>query len=212
LVVIVFERLGRPLGLLAAEPLNMVEATLNVDGVTLRQRGIAGSAVLKDRTILLLDIFELADAVRPEGTEAPRLDPGTNPDEAPTVLVADDSDFFRSQIARLVEAVGCRVLAAEDGQAAWELLDQHAGEVDVVATDIEMPRLDGLALTRQIRADGRFARLPVIALTSLAGEEEIARGIAAGVDEYQIKLNKDDLTESIRKAVARKKSAPECLA
>ncbi|MGA3028688.1 MAG: hypothetical protein ABSF98_28420, partial [Bryobacteraceae bacterium] len=46
--------------------------------------------------------------------------------------------------------------------------------------------LDGLSLTRQIRADGRFAGLPVIALSSLAGEEEIARGMATGVDEYQI--------------------------
>jgi two-component system chemotaxis sensor kinase CheA len=69
-----------------------------------------------------------------------------------------------------------------------------------------MPRLDGLALTRQIRADPRFAKLPVIALSSLAGEEEIARGMAAGVDEYQIKLNKDELTESIRKVVRRKSS------
>jgi two-component system chemotaxis sensor kinase CheA len=215
-VVIVFERQGRPLGLLAAEPLDMVEAALNIDTVTLRQRGIAGSAVLKDRTILLLDIFELARAARPEeGPSAAAVTFGDTPENAPTVLVADDSDFFRGQIQRLVEAVGCRVLAAEDGQAAWEILDHHAGEVDLVATDVEMPRLDGLALTRQIRADGRFAGLPVIALSSLAGEEEIARGMAAGVDEYQIKLNKDEFTESIRKAVGRKKHDPalqECLA
>ena len=204
-VVIVFERLGRPLGLLAAEPLDMVEAALNIDTVTLRQRGIAGSAVLKDRTILLLDIFELADAAWPAAAQPAAKNPEflKKADGVPTVLVADDSDFFRGQIQRLVEAVGCRVLAAEDGQAAWELLDSHAGEVDLVATDIEMPRLDGLALTRQIRADGRFAGLPVIALSSLAGEEEIARGMAAGVNEYQIKLNKDELTESIRKAVLR---------
>jgi two-component system chemotaxis sensor kinase CheA len=187
---------------LAAEPLDMVEAQLNIDTVTLRQPGIAGSAVLKDRTLLLLDIFELADAVRPEGgqTSAP-VTFRDRPERAPTVLVADDSEFFRGQIQRLVEAVGCKVLAAEDGQAAWEILDQHSSEVDLVATDIEMPRLDGLALTRQIRADGRFAGLPVIALSSLAGEEEIARGMAAGVSEYQIKLNKDELTESIRRAV-----------
>lgn len=209
-VVIVFERLGRPLGLLAAEPLDMLEAALNLDTVTLRQRGIAASAVLKDRTILLVDIFELADAVRPEGgqssaAEAPLRD---TQGKAPTVLVADDSEFFRGQIQRLVQSVGCKVLTAEDGQAAWEILDHHSGEVDVVATDVEMPRLDGLALTRQIRADERFAGLPVIALSSLAGEEEIARGMAAGVDEYQIKLNKEELTESIRKVLGRKLSHP----
>ena len=208
-VVIVFESLGRPLGLLAAEPLDMVEATLAIDTVTLRQRGIAGSAVLKDRTILILDIFDLAAAARPEWDQqaAPAL-AGESSGQAPTVLVADDSEFFRSQMQRLVEAVGCRVLAAEDGQAAWELLDRHAADVRLVATDIEMPRLDGLELTRQIRADSRFSSLPVIALSSLAGEEEIARGMAAGVNEYQVKLNKEELTESIRKAVRNTAAGP----
>ncbi|MEI9974035.1 MAG: response regulator [Ignavibacteriota bacterium] len=105
--------------------------------------------------------------------------------------------------------MGCRVLAAEDGQAAWELLNQHADDVCLVATDVEMPRLDGLALTRQIRADQRFLRLPVIALSSLAGEEEIARGMAAGVNEYQVKFNKDELTESIRKAVRQSENGQD---
>ena len=159
--MIVFERLGKPLGLLAAEPLDMVEAALEIDTETLRQPGIAGSAVLKDRTILLLDIFELAATLRPMARlrrlRKHRRPAGNDSAKAPTVLVADDSDFFRGQIQRLMEAIGCRVLAAEDGQAAWELLDRHAGEVDLVATDIEMPRLDGLGLTRQIRADRRFA-------------------------------------------------------
>ena len=209
-VVIVFESMGQPLGLLAAEPLDMVEAALAIDTVTLRQPGVAGSAVLKNRTILILDIFDLAAAARPEWAQqlVPAAPLGNTADEAPTVLVADDSDFFRTQVQRLAEAVGCRVLAAEDGQAAWELLDQHAGHVCLVATDIEMPRLDGLALTRQIRADQRFAGLPIIALSSLAGEEEIARGMAAGVTEYQVKLNKDELTESIRKAVRETANGP----
>ena len=162
--------------------------------------------MLKDRTILLLDIFELADTVRPEAGQSTTEHATFRDTEGrePTALVADDSAFFSGQIQRLVEAVGCRVLAAEDGQAAWEILDQHADEIDLLATDIEMPRLDGLSLTRRIRADGRFAALPVIALSSLAGEEEIARGMAAGVSEYQIKLNKDELMESIRKAVGGK--------
>lgn len=204
-VVIIFERLGRPLGLLAAEPVDMVEAALRIDSITLRQRGIAGSAVLRDRTLMLLDVFELADTLRPEGEPAPSpgVIPGAAPGHTPTVLVADDSEFFRGQIQRLVEAVGYRVMAAEDGQAAWEMLDTHASEIDLVATDVEMPRMDGLALSRRIRADQRFAGLPIIALSSLAGEEEIARGTAAGIDDYQIKLNKDEFLESVRKAVGR---------
>ena len=207
-VVIVFETMGHPLGLLAAEPLDMVEASLAIDRVTLRQHGIAGSAVLKNRTLLILDIFDLAKNARPEWAEqlAPSAQTGGSSEELPTVLVADDSDFFRSQVQRLAEAVGCRVISAEDGQSAWELLDQHAGEVRLVATDVEMPRLDGLALTRQIRADSRFTGLPVIALSSLAGDEEIARGMAAGVNEYLVKINKDELAESIRKAVGLKAS------
>jgi two-component system chemotaxis sensor kinase CheA len=209
-VVVVFENMGQALGLMAAEPLDMVETRLAVDAVTLRQRGIAGSVVLKNRTLLLVDIFDLAAAARPEWDQklAPPERAASAADRLPTVLVADDSDFFRGQVQRLAEAVGCRVLAAADGQAAWELLDRHAGEVCLVATDVEMPRLDGLALTRQIRADQRFAGLPVIALSSLAGEEEIARGLAAGVSEYQVKFNKDELTESIRKATGRKSEGP----
>jgi two-component system chemotaxis sensor kinase CheA len=208
-VVIVFESMGQPLGLLAAEPLDMVEAALAIDTVTLRQPGVAGSAVLKNRTILVLDIFDLAAAARPEWAQ--QLAPAQSASasgERPTVLVADDSDFFRSQVQRLVEAVGCRVLTAADGQTAWELLDQHADDVCLVATDVEMPRLDGLALTRQIRADQRFTGLPIIALSSLAGEEEIALGMAAGVSEYQVKLNPDELTESILKAIGKRANSP----
>jgi two-component system chemotaxis sensor kinase CheA len=211
-VVIVFERQGRPLGLLAAEPLDMLEAELKIDAVTLRQRGIAGSAVLKDRTILLLDIFELADTTRPEGPAGSELrnlaSSVEERKETLRVLVADDSDFFRGQIQRLVESAGCQVRTAEDGQAAWEILDQHAGEIDLLVTDVEMPRLDGLGLTQRIRADGRFDELYVIALSSLAGEEEIARGLAAGANEYQIKLNKDLLTESIQKAARENSNKP----
>ncbi len=158
-VVIVFERMGRPLGLLAAEPLDMVEAALahrHRHAAAAGHRRIGGAQGPHHPAA---GHFRTGRRGAAGGGSAGRSGSasGMRRNGKPTVLVADDSDFFRGQIQRLVEAVGCRVLAAEDGQAAWELLDRHAGEVDLVATDIEMPRLDGLALTRQIRADGRFA-------------------------------------------------------
>jgi len=211
----------------------MVDAHLALDPVTLRQNGIAGSAILNGATTLVLDIFELAgtvfrDDATPPGEahynsrgsarhDAPASGPAGGEARpvpvkgdlessqptlgAPTVLVAEDSDFFRGQIIRLIEAVGYRVLAAADGEAAWEILDRHPGRISVVATDVEMPRLDGLGLTRRIRGDARFHSLPVIALSSLAGEEEIARGIECGVSEYQVKFDREQLLESIRRAI-----------
>jgi two-component system chemotaxis sensor kinase CheA len=202
-VVVVFDCAGRTVGLLVAEPLDMIETRLAMDTTTLRQPGVAGSALLNGSTTLMLDIFELADTVRrrwPEA-DAPKPEYRAPSGNAGTVLVAEDSDFFRGQIKRLIEAVGYKVLAAEDGQSAWELLDSHPSEVCVVTTDVEMPRLDGLGLTKRIRADSRFSHLPVIALSTLAGEEEMARGLAMGVSEYQVKLDQSQLLESIRKAV-----------
>ena len=63
--------------------------------------------------------------------------------------------------------------------------------------DIEMPNLDGLGLTERIRHDPRFASLPVLAVTSVCGEGAEKRGLAAGVDEYLIKLDQEKLLVSI---------------
>jgi len=202
-VVVVFDCAGRTVGLLVAEPLDMIETRLAMDTQTLRQTGVAGSALLNGRTTLMLDIFELAGTVRqtwPDSDKEETVSPAPSGNGV-TVLVAEDSDFFRGQIKRLIEAVGYKVLTAEDGQSAWELLDSHADEISLVTTDVEMPRLDGLGLTQRIRADSRFSRLPIIALSTLAGEEEMARGLAMGVTEYQVKLDQSQLLESIGKAI-----------
>jgi two-component system, chemotaxis family, sensor kinase CheA len=203
-VVVVFDCAGQTLGLLAAEPLDMVETRVVIDTRTLRQPGVAGSALLNGRTTLMLDIFELAGKFRRTGPEPDRTAaaPLEVPAHGATILVAEDSDFFRGQIQRLIEGVGYKVLTADDGQSAWEMLDSHASEISLVTTDIEMPRLDGLGLTKRIRADARFDHLPIIALSTLASEEEMAHGLAIGLNDYQVKLDQEQLLESIGKALS----------
>ena len=65
-----------------------------------------------------------------------------------------------------------------------------------------MIRAVSSGLASRIRKDQRFAHLPILALTSLASEEDIARGKAAGVDDYQIKLDRDNLLTSLRTLLA----------
>jgi two-component system chemotaxis sensor kinase CheA len=67
-----------------------------------------------------------------------------------------------------------------------------------VVTDIEMPVMNGLEFCRQIKADPALMHLPVIALTTLADEDDVAAGQAAGVSAYEVKLDKDKLLRSIR--------------
>ncbi|MDR3557508.1 MAG: chemotaxis protein CheW [Syntrophobacteraceae bacterium] len=198
LVVIVSNVHGSEVGLLGAMPVDVVESKSAIDQSIHRQPGIAGSMIIRDTTVLLTDIYELVSAVYPEWGVPRAAMPTAEKQVALTVLLAEDSDFFRTQVKRFIEEEGFSVLTAPDGEAAWEVLDKYADIVRAVVTDIEMPRLSGLGLTRRIRSDPRFSSMPVIGLTSLAGDQDIAAGQAAGITDYQIKLDRDKLIESLR--------------
>ena len=205
LAVVVFGINGREVGLLGAMPVDVVETNAPIDQVTHRQKGISGSAIIRNQTTLLVDVFELVEAVYPEWATRPV--PSANPDGAlggkTHLLLAEDSDFFRSQIRKHLEQDGFDVIEAPDGEAAWEQLQAHGDEIQIVVTDIEMPRLTGLGLTARIRGTERFSQLPIIALSSLAGEDDIAKGIAAGVTQYQVKLDRDRLISGIHECLGK---------
>jgi two-component system chemotaxis sensor kinase CheA len=199
LAVMIANIRGHEVGLLGAMPVDVVETSAKIDQQTHSQKGVAGSAIIQDRTALIVDLYELVDATWPEWAaqqavaQAPLEKKQDN-----TILLVEDSDFFRTQVTRFLEEDGYTVLGAPDGEAGWETLVKNYAQVRAVVTDIEMPRLDGLGLARRIRGDGRTARLPIIALTSLAGDEDIARGTAAGIDDYQTKLDRDRLLSRLR--------------
>ncbi|MBR9980660.1 MAG: chemotaxis protein CheW [Desulfatitalea sp.] len=196
LLVIVSMVGERELGLLAIGPVDAVETNLNIDGTTLRQPGIMGSTIINNQTTLLVDIYEIVHQLNPQWfvtAEKSKQDP----EKATTILFAEDSSFFRSQVKGSMEKEGFEVIEAEDGQIAWDLLHKNKKNISLVVTDIEMPNMDGFTLTRKIKESPLYAHLPVIALTTLAGEEDIAKGKAVGIDDYQIKLDRERLIRSI---------------
>ena len=98
------------------------------------------------------------------------------------ILVADDSMTTRALEQSVLEAAGFEVTTAVDGADAWRQL-QESG-TDLLVSDIEMPNMDGLTLTRTVRTSERFANLPVVLVTSLDTPEARERGLVAGADAY----------------------------
>lgn len=198
LVVIVFQLAERNVGLLAVMPVDVVETRVKIDQSTLLQTGILGSSIINKMTTQIVDIYGLVETLHPEWFENRLKNRPATPEAAQTILLVEDSDFFRNQLKRYITEDGHTVITAEDGLVAWKLLQKEKGNIKLVVTDIEMPNMDGFELTQKIKEHAEYGHLPVIAVTSLAGDEDVARGKAVGVDEYQIKLDKDRLLECIR--------------
>ena len=101
------------------------------------------------------------------------------------VLVVDDHPVNRRVIRLFLEPFDCELLEAENGQQALDVLDREP--IDLVLMDVNMPVMDGLEATRRLRADPRFARLPVIALTADVMSAQIKTCLEAGCDAHVAK-------------------------
>jgi len=194
--VAVFRAADREVGLIIPNLIDIRQLSINVDTLTFREAGVIGSLVVDDHAVRLLDLYELCEAARPDWfVDRPQVQ--RDDDSRPTILLAEDSNFFRKQLVGYLESEGYDVVACEDGAVAWETLDIAEQPFDMLVTDLEMPNMDGFQLSRKVRDDGRFGAMPILAVTSLAGEEDMQRGREAGIDEYHVKLDRERLTVSI---------------
>jgi len=197
--IIVFKVKDRELGLMVTPPVDTQEVVLNIDSSTLKQPAVSGSMIINNHTTLLVDIFELVKTLNPEWFDAETLAAATMAENGEKIILfAEDSAFFRNQVKQFMVEDGFKVIEAEDGRIAWELLKERVEEIDLVVTDLEMPNMDGFELTKRIKSDPSYSHLGVIALTSLASEAHIEKGKSAGIDEYEIKLDREKLMAVIR--------------
>ncbi len=118
--------------------------------------------------------------------------------QIPLVLVVDDSITVRRVTQRLLQREGYRVALAADGLQALERLAEELP--DVVLSDIEMPRMDGFDLVRNMKADPRLASLPIITITSRIAEKHREHAMSLGVDHYLGKpYSEEELLSLIRR-------------
>ncbi|WP_411727820.1 response regulator [Methyloglobulus sp.] len=160
--------------------------------------GYIGATILGDGTVTpVLDIPQLlrAPARKITGDSTEPLDIAEPSSMLPTVLVVDDSLSQRRALEQLLNDAGYRVRSARDGIEATEILAQF--RPDIVLTDLEMPRMNGIELTAHIRTHAKTKSLPVIMITSRTTQKHRKMAEDAGVDSYITKPVREEnlLTE-----------------
>jgi len=198
-VILTPSRVSYPTAIAAGRIVETIVLGDDINTKEADERGIMGTFFRDGRLVNLLDIYSLLQ----------RSDPGRYKTEMrPTtqncrILLAEDQLFFRQLVARYFQSHGIsKIVSVADGRQAFDELSQNPQAYDIVISDIEMPVLNGYQLVAMIKSDPRFARLPVMALTALEGDENIQKGLEAGFDAYEIKLDKEKVIRCLDRLLA----------
>lgn len=178
-------------GLLVDELIDELEVVLKPQAKLLKRvRNVAGATILETGEVcMVLNPYDLLRTLRKSShASAPAVPAAAEPLKK-VLLLAEDSITTRTQEKRILEGAGYEVIAAVDGADAYNKLGTRS--FDAVVTDLMMPNMTGLELTEKIRADKKYAELPIILVTSLASEDDQRRGLEAGANAYIAKPSFD---------------------
>ena len=210
LPVVVLRGGGKPFGVVVDELLGKEEIVIKSLGTLLEGVGPFSGATIsgEGRVILLLDPTRLREAA----ATSPAMPTTTSreeerADEARSrILLVDDSVSIRKFVGQMLEKAGFDVLTAVDGQDAIQQLTEQT--VDVVITDLEMPRVNGYALIEDLRRRSTTREVPVIVLTTRAGAKHVGLARRLGVRHYVAKPVEE---QSFIRLVASVTSVPEAV-
>lgn len=181
-------------GLVSEEEVVMKPAGERLAGL----RAVLGATILPTGRVVM--ILNAASCARTGlAGRAPVLARGEGQARPTRVLLVEDTITTRALERSILEGAGYEVLVAVDGADGWRLLQERGA--DIVVSDVNMPRMDGLALCETVRSSGRFRELPFVLVTSLASEEDRRRGVEVGADAYIVKGDFDQelLIETIER-------------
>lgn len=169
-------------------------------------KNIAGATMLGDGKIVpVLQIAELMSTAVGKSfsidLKSADKDDDTTESEAIRILVAEDSITIRNMMRNYLETAGFAVVTAVDGQEAFEHL--QTDRFDIVVTDIEMPRMNGIQLTAKIKESPTLSYLPVVLVSALESQDDRKRGMEAGANAYIIKssFEKSNLIDTIKRLI-----------
>ncbi len=195
--ILVFADDGRSMGLVVDEIIDIVEERLHIE-VAGSGEGILGSAVIRGQATEVIDVGYFLPMAFADWFSRKEMRPSAG---AQSVLLVDDSAFFRNMLAPVLKAAGYRVRVAPNAQEGLEAL--RSGQAfDVVLTDIEMPDMNGFEFAETIRADQHLSAMPIIALSSMVSPAAIERGRLAGFHDYVAKFDRPGLIAALKEQTA----------
>ncbi len=191
--ILVFADDGRSMGLVVDEIIDIVEERLNIE-VAGGRDGILGSAVVKGQATEVIDVGHFLPMAFADWFSRKEMRPSAG---AQSVLLVDDSAFFRNMLAPVLKAAGYRVSVAANANEGLGAL-RSGQRFDAVLTDIEMPDMNGFEFAETIRADQRLGTMPIIALSSLISPAAVERGRQAGFHDYVAKFDRPGLIAALK--------------
>jgi two-component system chemotaxis sensor kinase CheA len=190
--VVVFQYDKKTVGLVIDDIIDVVEESLDIKMASKNEIFI-GSMVIDGRATDVVDVGCLVSRVIGDFAST-----GTGNDkrDKKTILVVDDSKFFRNVSAPYLSAQGFEVLTAEGPSEAFEIM-QDRQNVDLIISDIEMPDMSGIDFARKCKTIDKYRNVPMIAFTSKMTSESVREGLEAGFRAYLSKTDRDGLVREV---------------
>jgi two-component system, chemotaxis family, sensor kinase CheA len=195
--ILVFADDRRSMGLVVDEIIDIVEERLNIEVAGSRD-GVLGSAVIKGQATEVIDVGHFLPMAFADWFTRKEMSPSAS---AQSVLLVDDSAFFRNMLAPVLKAAGYKVRVAGGAQEGLAAL-RSGQSFDVVLTDIEMPDMNGFEFAEVIRSDTHLSQMPIIGLSSLISPAAIERGRLAGFHDYVAKFDRPGLIAALKEQTA----------
>lgn len=118
------------------------------------------------------------------------------------ILVVDDDKTTRKMVSLILKSKGYEVVTAENGMDGLQKLGLE--QINLILTDMNMPYMDGIEFTKQVRANPETAHIPIVMLTTEADEEEKKKAFDAGVDDYLVKpASAEQIVDSMKKIIKK---------
>lgn len=177
----------------------------NAAGGTSGTSSVTGTIELNKQLILMVDFESVADAILMEKRlHIPSVDNPLKVDRASKrVILCEDSPFMRKLMTEVLISSGYKKLEVySDGQAGWDAIKAPGAKIDAIISDIEMPRMDGLRLTKLIKSEPRLEGVPVVLFSSLISEDNVKKGKQVGADVQVPKPQLLEMVQLVDKAVS----------